>query len=139
MQQVSQAKRLSDGWPRCVLDAALQHLQALYHSHSQPTRLFWMVGREGATDAQIPMRYGKASLILLILPSSKTDALAKSLSADEEDAHHESSSEDAVSVAAVPVNVKKQTTRLLFTSLSFGTRFPRQRLTIHQLLLSRSG
>jgi hypothetical protein len=74
---------MSDGWPRCVLDAALQQLQTLYHSHShsQTTRLIWMAVREGATDAQIAMRYGKASRISLILPSFKTDALAKSLSA----------------------------------------------------------
>ena len=61
-------------------DALLQ-MQALHHTHMEATRLFLMVIRQGAIDAQIcEMPYGKASRTSLILPLIKTDALENRLS-----------------------------------------------------------
>ena len=39
--------------PRDTAEDALLQLRALHHSHREATRLFLMVVREGATDAQI--------------------------------------------------------------------------------------
>ena len=55
---------------------ALQQLQALRHSHREATRLFLMVAREGATDAQIA-RALRRGLPYLTGPVSLQDRRAR--------------------------------------------------------------
>ncbi len=70
--------------PRDAAKDALLQLQALHHSHREATRLFLMAVREGATDAQIADALRQGLPHSLVLPLFKTDALANSLRALEQ-------------------------------------------------------